>query len=95
MIIFLKHRIAREKKGTGLLFFSQCFRCNHSPLAGESQSQLVGDAVRGQNILDNQCSRTKIKTSKKINFSKKNDFLVLFFNNNFLIKIKVTWSLFL
>ena len=27
-------------------------RCYHSPLAGESQSQLVGDAERGQVISD-------------------------------------------
>jgi hypothetical protein len=44
-------------------------RCNHSPLAGESQSQLVGDAERGQNIIDNQRFRTKKKIT---NFSLKN-----------------------
>ena len=44
---------------------SQRFRCNHSPLAGESQSQLVGDAERGQKSVYNQRSKTKIKTSKK------------------------------
>ena len=36
-------------------------RCHHSPLAGESQSQLVGDAERGQNILDNQWFQTNGK----------------------------------
>jgi hypothetical protein len=33
---------------------SSSIRSNHSPLEGESQSQLVGDAVRGQKSLDNQ-----------------------------------------
>ena len=33
---------------------SSSLRGHHSPLEGESQSQLVGDAERGQNILDNQ-----------------------------------------
>ena len=28
-------------------------RCYHSPLAGESQSQLVGDAERGQKLIAN------------------------------------------
>ena len=28
-------------------------RCHHSPLAGESQSQLVGDAERGQKLIAN------------------------------------------
>jgi hypothetical protein len=47
------------------LFF-QRLRAYHSPLAGESQSQLVGDAERGQNILDNQRFQTNGK-----NFTKK------------------------
>jgi hypothetical protein len=37
-----------------------------SRFTGESQSQLVGDAERGQNILDNQCFR-----ANKKNFPKK------------------------
>ena len=45
---------------------SQRFRCNHSPLAGESQSQLVGDAERGQKSLDNQGFRAEVKILKNI-----------------------------
>jgi hypothetical protein len=36
-----------------------------SRFTGESQSQLVGDAERGQNILDNQCFRANKKIFQK------------------------------
>ena len=42
------------RKRYQVTFIPQRFRSNHSPLEGESQSQLVGDAVRGHKCLDNQ-----------------------------------------
>jgi len=62
--------------------YSQRLRGHHSPLEGESQSQLVGNAERGQNILDNQSFRAKKKNSKKYNF------LILFLINNFFNLLK-------
>ena len=44
---------------------SSILRGYHSPLEGESQSQLVGDAERGQKNLDNQRFRVEIKILKK------------------------------
>ena len=46
--------------------YSQRFRCNHSPLAGESQSQLVGDAERGQKLRESKVLRLSQKLKQKI-----------------------------
>jgi len=45
---------------------SQRLRGHHSPLEGESQSQLVGDAERGQKSLNNQQFRAEVEFFKKV-----------------------------
>jgi hypothetical protein len=61
-------------------------RGHHSPLEGESQSQLVGDAERGQNILDNQWFQANGKK-----FYKKDNFLILFLIDKFIDFLNKNW----
>jgi len=43
-------------------------RCYHSPLEGESQSQLVGDAVRGQKLIAKSNTQLRMKGVIKLIF---------------------------